>query len=169
MKLAGAIAVFEALDSEGVRYIIVGGLAVLAHGYLRYTNDIDLVIQLIPENIQRTFRALGALGYRPLVPVTAEQFSDRQTRERWIREKHMRVLSMWSPVHVETPVDLFVTEPFDFDKEFDAAYRKPLLDRREVRVLAIPALIAMKEAAGRSIDIADIENLRRIQDELEQA
>jgi len=52
-----------------------------AHGYLRFTKDVDVVIQLIPDNVTRAFAALGTLGYRPAAPVTAEQFADRVTRE----------------------------------------------------------------------------------------
>ena len=55
MKLAS----FEALEAGGVRYLVAGGLAVGAHGYLRFTKDVDIVIQLIPDNIERTFTALA--------------------------------------------------------------------------------------------------------------
>jgi hypothetical protein len=49
-----------------------------AHGYLRFTKDVDVVIQLIPDNIERTFTALASLGYRPIVPITMKQFSNSE-------------------------------------------------------------------------------------------
>ena len=64
-----------------------------AHGYLRFTKDVDLVVQLIPDNIERTFAALPALGYRPAVPDRGRQFADAGQRESWIREKGMQVLN----------------------------------------------------------------------------
>jgi hypothetical protein len=160
MRLESVEAIVGALNRAGVRYIVAGGLAVIAHGYLRFTKDVDLVIQLRPENIKRAFEAFAALGYRPVVPVTGEQFADAETRERWIREKGMTVLQLWSDDHRETPIDLFVSEPFDFDTEYEEALRKSLFGRLEVRVVSIPTLIAMKEAAGRPEDKIDVEHLR---------
>ena len=106
MKLASFDALVSALHQAGVRYLIAGGLAVNAHGYLRFTGDVDVVVQLVPDNIARAFAVLDGLGYRPLVPVTAAQFADAPTRQGWIRDKGMQVLQFWSDTHRETPVAL---------------------------------------------------------------
>lgn len=160
MKLSSFDALVTALAESGVRYLIAGGLAVNAHGYLRFTKDVDVVVQLAPDNIEHAFAALATLGYRPLVPVAAAQFADAATRERWIREKGMQVLQFWSDAHRETPVDMFVSEPFDFDDEYRRALSKPL-GAIEVRFVTIPTLIRMKEAANRPQDRIDIEYLRK--------
>ena len=81
MKLASFEAIVRALNDGKVRYLIAGGLAVNAHGYLRFTKDVDFVLHLMPDNIQRAFAALGGLGYRPSVPITAEQFADAELRQ----------------------------------------------------------------------------------------
>jgi hypothetical protein len=117
MRLSSFEAIAKALDTGGVRYLVAGGLAVNAHGYLRFTKDLDLVVQLVPDNVMRAFAALEGLGYRPAVPVTAGQFADTGTREGWIRDKGMKVLQFWSDAHRETPIDMFVSEPFDFDQD----------------------------------------------------
>ena len=44
-----------------VRYLVAGGLAVNVHGYLRFTKDVDLVVQLESDNIRRALAALGTL------------------------------------------------------------------------------------------------------------
>lgn len=169
MKLASFEAIVRALNEAGVRYLVAGGLAVNAHGYLRFTKDADFVIQLTPDNITRAFAALGALGYKPVVPVTAEQFADRVTREGWIRDKGMQVLQFWSDRHRETSIDIFVQEPFSFDEEYDSALIKPLYGSIEVRFVSIPTLIRMKEAADREQDRIDIEHLRmRLEDDAGQ-
>lgn len=166
MKLASFEAIVRALNENSVRYLIAGGLAVNAHGYLRFTKDADLVIQLIPDNIKRTFAALEALGYKPLVPVTADQFADPSIREAWIRNKGMQVLQLWSDAHRETPIDVFVHEPFRFDEEFSNALVKPLYGSIEVRFVSIPTLIRMKQVADREQDRVDIEHLRiRLEDD----
>ena len=160
MKLASFDALVSALQQAGVRYLIAGGLAVNAHGYLRFTKDVDVVVQLVPDNIARAFAVLDGLGYRPLVPVTAAQFADAPTRQGWIRDKGMQVLQFWSDTHRETPVDMFVQEPFDFEDEYAHALAKPL-GRIEVRFVTIPTLIRMKQAADRPQDRIDIEYLRK--------
>lgn len=166
MKLVSFEALVRALNGGGVRYLVVGGLAVNAHGYLRFTKDADLVVQLVPDNVLRAFAALATLGYRPSVPVTAEQFANHAIREGWIRDKGMQVLQFWSDAHRETSVNLFVSEPFPFHEEYAKALVKPLYGSIEVRFVSIPALIRMKEVAGREQDKADIDNLRmRLEDD----
>lgn len=160
MKLASFEAIVRALNEAGVRYLVAGGLAVNAHGYLRFTKDADFVIRLIPDNVKRTFASLETLGYKPLAPVTAEQFADRATREGWMRDKNMQVLQLWSERHRETSIDIFVQEPFPFEEEYARALVKPLYGVIDVRFVSIHTLISMKEAAGRDQDRIDIEHLR---------
>lgn len=160
MKLASFEAIVRALNGAGVRYLVAGGLAVNAHGYLRFTKDADLVIQLVPENVLRAFTALGGLGYKPSVPVTAAQFADASVRESWRRDKGMQVLQLWSDAHLETPIDVFVQEPFPFDEEHSRALVKPLYGSVEVRFVSLDTLMDMKRAANREQDRIDLENLR---------
>jgi len=163
MKLGSFDLLVRALDRAGVRYLVAGGLAVNAHGYLRFTRDVDLVLQLAPENIASAFGALEGIGYRPLVAVTAADFADVAKRTAWIRDKGMTVLNFWCDRHRDTPVDVFVTEPFDFDEEYGRALVKPL-GSVAVRFVSIPSLIQMKEIAGRPQDKIDIEYLRKLAD-----
>jgi hypothetical protein len=163
MKLGSFDMLVHALDKAGVRYLVAGGLAVNAHGYLRFTRDIDVVVQLAPENIASAFSALEGIGYRPIVPITAADFADPAKRGAWNRDKGMTVLNFWCDRHPDTPVDMFVTEPFDFDEEYARALMKPL-GSVAVRFVSIPSLIRMKEIAGRPQDKIDIEYLRKLAD-----
>lgn len=162
MKLSAFEVVISALHSAEIRYLIAGGLAVNAHGYLRMSQDIDIVIALNADNIRKAFAALATEGYRPLVPITAEQFSDQAQRREWIEQKGMKVLNFFSDAHPETPVDVFVYEPFDFDQEFHRALKGDLLPGLPTYFVSIPTLIKMKEAAGRPRDLDDIEHLTQI-------
>ncbi|HLP07562.1 MAG TPA: hypothetical protein VK178_05315 [Opitutaceae bacterium] len=162
MKLSSFEAIVRALNEARVHFIVVGGVAVNAHGYLRFTKDVDLVVRLVAADITGTFRALASLGYQPIVPINAEQFADPVQREIWRREKGMLVLKFWSDIHLETPVDLFVYEPFDFETEYARAVVGDGPADPPARFLALPALIAMKESAGRGSDRIDAEKLRII-------
>jgi len=165
MQLSSFQAIATALDAAGVRYLVAGGLAVNAHGYLRFTKDVDLVVQLVPDNIERSFGALATLGYRPSVPVVAAQFADPGQREAWTKEKGMRVLNFWSDAHRFFPVDVFVTEPFDFEREYAQALLGEVAPGLLVRFVSIPTLIAMKQDAGRPRDLDDIQHLKWILEE----
>ena len=165
MRLASLEAIVAALNSESVRYLVAGGLAVNAHGYIRYTQDVDLVIALDPDNILRAFRTLAMLGYKPLVPITAGQFANAELRGQWIREKGMKVLNFFSDLHRETNIDVFVAEPFDFDREHANALQGELAPALRVRFVSLPALIAMKEPASRPQALDAIQQLRWILEE----
>lgn len=165
MKLASLEAIVAALNSGNVRYLVAGGLAVNAHGYIRATQDVDLVIALDTDNILRAFDALATLGYKPLVPITAGQFANADLRDQWIRNKGMKVLNFFSDRHRETNVDLFVTEPFDFEREHANALQGALAPGVSVRFVSLPTLISMKEAADRPRDRDDVQHLRWILEE----
>jgi hypothetical protein len=160
VKLSTLEAIVSALDLHGARYLIVGGLAVAAHGYGRVTFDLDLVIDLERENVRRAIDALESLGYRPVPPVAAQEFADPGHRERWVREKNMLVFSLRSEQHRETPVDILVKEPFDFDLEYDRALVGDLLPDVQARFVCLDTLIRMKEAADREKDREDVRQLR---------
>ncbi|MDQ3562613.1 MAG: hypothetical protein M3436_00205 [Pseudomonadota bacterium] len=77
------------------------------------------------------------------MPVTAEAFSDKARRELWIKEKGMQVLNFFSDRHKSMSVDVFVTEPFEFDTEYDSALKGELAPGLPVRFVSIPTLIRM--------------------------
>lgn len=163
MKLASIEAIARALNEAGVPFIVVGGLAVNAHGYGRATQDIDLVISLDPAAVRRAFQALASLGYGPRVPVTAEGFADPAQRARWVTEKGMTVLNFHSDRHRETPVDVFVTEPFDFSQEHGLALVEEVAPGVPLRIVRLETLVRLKEDAGRPQDLADVAELRSLQ------
>lgn len=163
MELRSVEAVVGALNAVGVRYLIVGGLAVNAHGFLRATRDLDLVIQLSPANLRSGLKSLFGIGYRLAIPVSVEDFADPLKREAWRAEKGMIVLKLWSDDHRRTPIDIFVYEPFDFDLEYERSVLHELGNGDSARIVALEALIQMKTEAGRDQDLVDIRELRRVE------
>lgn len=164
MNLAAFEVVAQALNAAQVRYLVAGGLAVNAHGYIRLTVDIDLVIALDTANIRRAFEALQSIGYRPSVPIDVDTFSNREQRQRWQDEKGMQVLNFFSDEFPGSSVDVFVHEPFDFASEHATALRGELLPDLEVRFVSVQTLIAMKKSAGRPRDLDDIQHLEWLQE-----
>ncbi len=59
-----------------VRYVVVGGLATVLHGYARLTADIDLMVDLEPEELRKSIDALAGYGMVPRLPVDPYGFAD---------------------------------------------------------------------------------------------
>lgn len=152
------------LERADVRYLVVGGVAVVLHGYLRTTLDLDLVVQLERDNLERALTVFEDLGFQSRVPVPLRSFADPQARETWRREKNMTVFSLWHPEHAGFALDLFVREPFDFDTVYRRALRVPLQDV-QVTVVSREDLVTMKRAAGRARDMEDIEALLELSED----
>jgi hypothetical protein len=154
--------VFEALDRADVRFVVVGGVAVVLHGHPRLTADLDLAVDLEPEAARRAVLALSALGLRPAAPVDPEAFADPVVRARWMAERGMRVFAMRDPDDALRQVDLFVEEPIPFEELWNRSAVVPL-GERSVHVASIGDLIRMKELADRPIDREDVTRLREIE------
>ena len=60
-ELEDLLKLCEALNAEGVRYVLIGGFAVILHGFVRATKDIDLLIDASADNVQRLKRAMAFL------------------------------------------------------------------------------------------------------------
>jgi hypothetical protein len=153
--------IVEALNRNHVRYVVVGGVAVVLHGHARLTADLDLAVDLSPSEARNAVETLVALGFTPRAPVDPSGFADPSTRARWIAEQGMKVFSMWDPANPMRSVDLFVDNPVDFEELWAGSELIPLVGT-EVRVASIPDLIRLKQLAGRPEDRLDIEALETI-------
>lgn len=153
--------IFRSLHEAGARYLVVGGVAVVLHGYPRFTADLDLVVALDPENVRAALGALRALGYRPRAPVVAEDLADPLKRKQWRGEKGMVVFSLWSPEHPLTEIDLFVEEPFPFPEAYARSVRVEF-GSVPVTVACIDDVVELKRRAGRPKDHDDVRALRAL-------
>lgn len=153
--------IFAALDEARVDYVVVGGLAVILHGYLRATADLDLALGLSGDNPARGMQALAGIGLQPRLPVLLEDFADAAKRDDWRRNRNMQVFPLWDPANPLRSVDVFIEEPIEFRSLLAAAIDKDL-DGVPVKVACIPHLIEMKLRAGRPRDLDDIAKLREI-------
>jgi hypothetical protein len=166
VKVTSLEAIFRALQEAEARYLVVGGLAVIAHGYARTTKDIDLVLDLSTEALPRALRALELLGYRPMVPVKLSDFADPKLRQDWIENRNMKVFNLVSDRFPDVVIDVFPKEPFSFDVEYQVSVSREVAPQISAQVVALPALIALKLEADRPQDRADIDKLRKLHPEI---
>lgn len=155
--------VFEELNRGGVKYLVVGGIALVLHGVVRLTVDLDLMVYLGERNLIKFINALESLGYKPKVPVKALDLVDPKNREKWKREKGMTVFSFYQPKKPFEIIDIFVDEPIDFNKSY--RNRKVIRVKNiSIPIVSIEDLKKLKSISAREQDIADIKAL----DELER-
>ncbi len=155
--------IFKELNNCGVKYAVIGGIAVNLHGYSRATGDIDIVICLTDSEIELFIKAVKQLQFKPRVPVNIDDLADAQKRNEWILEKNMKVFSVYNPKNPLEHVDLLILPDMEIEQIIE---NRIILDSDGIAVpiAAISDLIRLKEKAGRERDAVDIKALKIIQD-----
>ncbi len=153
--------IFKEFELRGVRYLVVGGLAVNLYGYVRLTMDLDIMVDLSDENLSKIVNVMETFGYTPRVPVNPHEFISKEKRDEWIEQKGAIVFTF---IDLKSPfkhVDIFLSNPMNFE----AAYsRREVMTIGGVRIdtASIDDLIEMKRSAGRPRDMEDANHLERI-------
>ncbi len=146
-------ALLEALNRREVRFVVIGGVAVGAHGYVRGTEDLDLVPDPGPDNLKRLTRALAEL--ESTLPTVEERPFDPATDAAVIRRGgNVTAMTMFGELDV---VQRARGVPSYSQLEKDAVDSELL--GVPVRVCSLTKLREMKEAQGREQDRADLANL----------
>ena len=88
--------IFRELRKKEIRYLVIGGIAVNIHGYSRATGDLDIMISFDKGNLDEFIALLQELGFKPRIPVRVEEFGDPEKVDKWKKEKHMKVFSVYT-------------------------------------------------------------------------
>jgi hypothetical protein len=152
---------FRALHEEGVRYVLVGGIAVNLHGVERATADVDLLLGLDAPNLGRFRRVAARFGLRPVVGVTFDDFADAAKVQTWIREKGMIAFALRGPTAADPTVDILVQPVVSVEDALTRSVRRDL-GGFPVIFAAIEDLVRMKSGTGRMRDAADVAALERV-------
>lgn len=158
MKTAELI---QCLSDEHIQYVLVGGLAVQLHGFLRATFDIDLVLAMNSTNLARFIAVAKRHGLVPAIPVPIDSLANPDLIDQWHREKGMLAFSLREPQAGGSVVDVLVRPDVPFERLMANAIMGELSGRR-VPIASIPDLLAMKRAAGRPKDMLDVIALEKI-------
>jgi len=153
--------VFRLLNEREIRYVVVGGIAVILHGSPRLTADLDIIIDLEPSAARAALEVLQGAGFVAEIPVDILQFADGNVRRSWIVDKHLKALSLHDGEMPPTVIDLLAESPIAFEDLYERA-KVVSLDDISLRVAAIPDLIALKRLSGRPEDLRDIAELEKI-------
>ena len=136
----------QALNSQNVEYILVGGYAVILHGYRRVTGDMDIWVNRTKGNYAKLTLAFAAFGL-PVFDMTEEKFLDADKAD---------VFSFGRP-----PVSIDIITKLK-GVEFNDAFSQVQTfdeDGLRIRFIHLNNLIEAKKASGRHKDLDDIEKL----------
>jgi len=134
-----------ALNMSGTEYLIVGGYAVIIHGYYRTTQDLDVWVDKTPGNHLKLSKAFAIFGM-PLFDMTLENFMGEK----------FDVFSIGrSPIRIDIITKL---KGLNFEDAIKHSLIKEI-EGLKVHYLHIDDLIQSKKSAGRNKDLDDIEKL----------
>jgi hypothetical protein len=140
----------QTFEQFNVLYLIVGGFAVNRYGYKRTTGDLDIYLKDTPENRSRLIDALDAMSYGRFdmlmdVPIIAGYCE----------------IMMDDGIYADLMTDIPGLEKGKFDEYYDMATIDKL-DGYVIRFLHYNHLLQNKEATGRTKDLLDISELKRV-------
>jgi hypothetical protein len=146
-------ALLDALNAEGVRFVVIGGVAVGAHGYVRATEDLDVVPDPDPENLSRLTDALAKL--ESTLPTVSERPFDAATDAGVIRRGgNVTAMTRFGGLDI---VQRARGVP-SYTQLIDDAVESELLGVG-VLICSLARLREMKLAQDREQDRADLANL----------
>ena len=153
-----AAEILTALDRHEVDYVLIGGMAVQAHGHVRTTQDADLLPAPEPSNLRRLVAALKELGARPA--------GMGQPPVGWALEASSFTGGVVALDTRAGGVDIH-GEPLGGARYDQVRARALVLDVAGARVpvAGLDDLIAMKRASGRPIDRGDVLALTQPSDD----
>ncbi|MBI2391567.1 MAG: nucleotidyltransferase [Deltaproteobacteria bacterium] len=148
-------ALIRRLSSAGVEFVLIGGVAVLVHGHVRATLDLDVCYARTPENLERLVAALGPIHPRLRgAPEGLPFFFDVQTLRNGLNftlvtdDGDLDLLGEVTGVggYADLALQAVSTEVYGFS----------------VKLISLDDLIRAKAAAGRPKDLLDLEALRAL-------
>lgn len=152
---------FRALNDHQVRYLVVGGLAMNLHGVPRMTMDIDLVLAMDEENLDRFIACAEQMKLAPVAPVNLVDLKNPQQRKQWAEEKHMVAFGLQAPAAGAPLLDILITPAIDVESALQRAVIQTVQEAT-ICIAAVDDLIALKQAARRHQDMDDIQHLERL-------
>ncbi|MEM7245881.1 MAG: hypothetical protein AAF533_11090 [Acidobacteriota bacterium] len=146
----------RALIESGVDFVVVGGVAAIAHGATRSTKDLDVVIPMVPDNLRRLLAALMPHApvhlHRPdlgIIPQTPEELSAFRTLLISTALGRIDILREVDPIGEHDALETIELE---------------LVDGLACRVVSLDQLVEIKSHVGRPHDLSVEAELRKIRE-----
>ena len=135
----------ENLAHAEVKFILVGGLAVALNGFVRTTEDVDILVEASPENLGRLLQSLASFGEGHACELCVADFDENEGAVRIIED---------------FPLDVFTVMRGQRYSDLIGSVRKTRINDIAVSFLNSEALIALKINSEREKDQIDVAALR---------
>ncbi len=147
-EINNILRIIDALEKEGVDFIIIGGIAVILYGMPRTSEDLDIIIKMTEENVARIRAALSKI------------FDDNEIKEITYNDlKSYAVVRYISPENDIVDIISNLGEMYDYDKiDFEVLE----IDKVRLKVAAPKSLYFMKSNTYREKDIQDLAFLKEL-------
>ena len=139
------------LADARIRFVVVGGVAVALNGYVRLTDDVDILIDASPENIGRMLDALAGFGEGFARQLSVSDFADEEGAVRIVEQSE------------SCQIDIFVRMRGLRYADIAADATAFVIDGRNILHASKSGLIRLKSPSTREKDILDVEALRRLE------
>ncbi|MBL7012696.1 MAG: hypothetical protein ISR85_07215 [Kiritimatiellales bacterium] len=152
-----------ALADAEVEFVIGGGVACVLQGVERFTMDLDIAINLTPENLKRFVAVMKEQHLTPRVPVPPEALLNPDAVKMMVEEKHALVFTFLDVNNPMRHVDVFLRDDLSYDV-LNRHSEAVDLGERSIKLVSRAKLLAIKEAITppRDKDQLDIAALRRM-------
>uniref|UniRef100_A0A7C4JQX2 Nucleotidyl transferase AbiEii/AbiGii toxin family protein n=1 Tax=Thermodesulfobacterium geofontis TaxID=1295609 RepID=A0A7C4JQX2_9BACT len=154
--------VFKILAEKQVKYAVIGGVALVLYGVVRLTADLDLIVELSTNNLNKFIEAIKELKFIPKLPVKLEDFLNPELRESWYKEKNMIVFTFYNPSCPIEEIDVFIKEIIPFN-EIEKELKYFQIKGITIPVVSKRHLKQLKAITGRPQDIADIKAIEELE------
>ncbi|MEK6563800.1 MAG: DUF6036 family nucleotidyltransferase [Candidatus Omnitrophota bacterium] len=150
--------ILREFQKQKVKYVLVGGIAFNLLGGSRNTLDMDILVEMSDENLFKIVSILKNAGYRVKQPVDPLMIADKNTREDWIKNKHMKAFNFYKGERSYEEVDIIIDSPVNFKQAVKDALRIKA-GRITLSVISKKNFIKMKKMSGRDKDMLDIKEI----------
>jgi len=106
--------------------------------------------------------AIEDIGYAPRLPVALEELLSPEKRQEWMREKNLKAFTFWNKKTTYEQIDVLLMAS-GIQGIFERGKRIQIAGL-SVGLASVDDLIAMKEVAGRSQDLSDIQALKQLKE-----
>ena len=152
---------FSKLQQFEVQYLLIGGLAVTLHGVEPAKMDIDITVAMQPNNLDKLIACAESLNLKPVLPVPLSSLKNLPLLKQWHTEKNLIAFALRTEEIAGVTLDILLFPPVDFGLMLQNVAQFTI-GSTTVNVASIDNLILLKQAAGRAIDLSDIEHLNKI-------
>jgi hypothetical protein len=150
------VRIFEALERHGVEYLTIGGVAVNAHGHVRNTRDVDVLIEWSAENMQRLAAALADLDAK-LSGVDADLLDvDPHDPEALLNGGNFTLRTDAGGLDLFDPAEIPGGRPYE---EMRLRGVEAVVQGVRIRTVGFDDLIRLKRESGRDRDLEDVATL----------